>query len=152
MSVQSTFIWANYQLPYSPYCMIYLWWETERENWSWSLLGVNGLKYDKTQQVVYQTLKEIHWQKLYYGASINILIPAPLICSNLELIYEWTLLQLLYWLGNHCLVFSESYPGPCSPLAASLSGKDAVRTRPGVKFSAATESSTESAGGIVFVL
>ena len=22
----------------SPYCMIYLWWETERENWSWSLV------------------------------------------------------------------------------------------------------------------
>ena len=34
MIVQSTFIWANYLLPNSPYCMIYLWWETERENWS----------------------------------------------------------------------------------------------------------------------
>ena len=42
MIVQSTFIWANYLLPNSPYCMIYLWWETERENWSWSLLGVKG--------------------------------------------------------------------------------------------------------------
>ena len=37
MIVQSTFIWANYLLPNSPYCMIYLWWENERENWSWSL-------------------------------------------------------------------------------------------------------------------
>ena len=44
MIVQSTFIWANYLLPYSPYCMIYLWWETEREDWSWSLLGVKGLR------------------------------------------------------------------------------------------------------------
>ena len=43
MIVQSTFIWANYLLPSSPYCKIYLWWETERENWSWSLLGVKGL-------------------------------------------------------------------------------------------------------------
>ena len=42
MIVQSTFIWANYLLPNSPYCMIYLWWETERENWSWSLLEVKG--------------------------------------------------------------------------------------------------------------
>ena len=25
-------------MPGSPYCMIYLWWETWRENWSWSLL------------------------------------------------------------------------------------------------------------------
>ena len=40
MIVQSTFIWANYLLPY---CMIYLLWEAERENWSWSLLGVKGL-------------------------------------------------------------------------------------------------------------
>ena len=30
-------------LPNSPHCMIYLWWDTERENWSWSLLGVKGL-------------------------------------------------------------------------------------------------------------
>ena len=44
MTVQSTFIWANYLLPNSPYCMIYLWWETERENWSWSLLEVKGLR------------------------------------------------------------------------------------------------------------
>ena len=43
MIVQSTFIWANYLLPNSPYYMIYLWWETERENWSWSPLGVKGL-------------------------------------------------------------------------------------------------------------
>ena len=43
MIVQSTFIWANYLLPNSPYCMVYLWWETERENWSWSLLGLKGL-------------------------------------------------------------------------------------------------------------
>ena len=43
MIVQSTFIWANYLMPNSPYCMIYLWWETERENWSWSLLAVKGL-------------------------------------------------------------------------------------------------------------
>ena len=43
MIVQSTFIWANYLLPNSPYCMIYLWWETERENHGWSLLGVKGL-------------------------------------------------------------------------------------------------------------
>ena len=43
MIVQSTFIWANYLLSNSPYCMIYLRWETERENWSWSLLGVKGL-------------------------------------------------------------------------------------------------------------
>ena len=42
MTVQSTFIWANYLLPTSAYCMIYLWWETERENWSLSLLGVKG--------------------------------------------------------------------------------------------------------------
>ena len=42
MIVQSTFIWANYLLPNSPYCMIYLWWVTERENWSWSILGVKG--------------------------------------------------------------------------------------------------------------
>ena len=28
---------SSYQMPNSPYCMIYLWWETERENWSWSL-------------------------------------------------------------------------------------------------------------------
>ena len=34
---------SNYLLPNSPYCMIYLWWETERENWSWSLLGVKRL-------------------------------------------------------------------------------------------------------------
>ena len=27
----------------SPYCMIYLWWETERENHGWSVLGVKGL-------------------------------------------------------------------------------------------------------------
>ena len=32
MIVQSTFIWA-----------IYLWWETEKDIWSWSLLGVKGL-------------------------------------------------------------------------------------------------------------
>ena len=42
--VQSTFIWTNYLLPNSPYCMIYLWWETERENWSWSLVGLKELK------------------------------------------------------------------------------------------------------------
>ena len=28
--------WANYQMSTSPYCMIYRWWETERETWSWS--------------------------------------------------------------------------------------------------------------------
>ena len=44
MIVQSTLIWANYLSPNSPYCIIYLWWETERENWSWSLLGVKGLR------------------------------------------------------------------------------------------------------------
>ena len=41
--VQSAFIWASYQMPSSPYCMIYLWWETERENHGRSLLGVKGL-------------------------------------------------------------------------------------------------------------
>ena len=43
-SISFHFIWANYLLPNSPYCMINLWWETERENWSWSFLGVKGLK------------------------------------------------------------------------------------------------------------
>ena len=43
MAVQSTFIWTNYLLPNSPCCLISLWWETVRENWSWSLLGVEGL-------------------------------------------------------------------------------------------------------------
>ena len=43
MIVQSTLIWANYLLANSPHCIIYLWWETERGNWSWSLLGVNIL-------------------------------------------------------------------------------------------------------------
>ena len=37
MIVQSTLTWANYISPNSPYCMIYLWWGTEREYWSWSL-------------------------------------------------------------------------------------------------------------------
>ena len=36
--VRSSFTWGTYQMPSSPYCMIYLWWETERENWSWSLM------------------------------------------------------------------------------------------------------------------
>ena len=52
----------NYLLPNSPYCMIYLWWETERENWSWSLLRVKGLKKDlmwlhSNSQVTYENMK-----------------------------------------------------------------------------------------------
>ena len=31
MIVQSTFIWAKYLLPNSPYCMIYLWWDWKRK-------------------------------------------------------------------------------------------------------------------------
>ena len=56
MIVQSTFTWANYLLPNSPYCMIYLWWETERENWSWSLLGVKGLKFSERNRALSSTL------------------------------------------------------------------------------------------------
>ena len=43
--VQSAFIWASYQIPRSPYCMIYLWRETERENHGWSLLEVKDLNH-----------------------------------------------------------------------------------------------------------
>ena len=32
-------------LPNSLFCMIFLWWDTETENWSWSLLGVKGLSH-----------------------------------------------------------------------------------------------------------
>ena len=39
----------------SPYCMIYLWWETERENWSWSLLAVKGL-------IVWNFLGGVGWK------------------------------------------------------------------------------------------
>ena len=39
-----SFIWASYQMPNSPYYMIYLWHgERLKENWSWLLLGVKGL-------------------------------------------------------------------------------------------------------------
>ena len=27
-------------MPSSPYCVIYLWWKSEREKYSWSLIGV----------------------------------------------------------------------------------------------------------------
>ena len=57
MTVQSTFIWANYLLPNSPYCMIYLWWETERENWSWSLLGMKKLS---SKSIQYNRMWFIH--------------------------------------------------------------------------------------------
>ena len=62
MIVQSTFIWANYLLPNSPYCTIYLWWETERENWSWSLLGVKGL----TNSFHHFTLENAFTKKFRY--------------------------------------------------------------------------------------
>ena len=41
--------------------MIYLWWETERENWSWSLLEVKGLskEYTESENVV------VYWQQYF---------------------------------------------------------------------------------------
>ena len=44
MIVKSTFSPEQTNLlPNSSYWIIYLWWETEGENRSWSLLGVKGL-------------------------------------------------------------------------------------------------------------
>ena len=60
MIVQSTFIWANYLLPNSPYSMIYLWWENERENWSWS----HSTSVDKAQCHCQLTPEFQIWHKL----------------------------------------------------------------------------------------
>ena len=42
--------------------MIYLWWETERENWSWSLLGVKGLNWILSAAIDKGTVYWLQWE------------------------------------------------------------------------------------------
>ena len=48
-------------MPSSPYCMIYLWWETERENYGWSLLGVKGSRMTTTDVHLLVLYLFMHW-------------------------------------------------------------------------------------------
>ena len=99
MIVQSTFIWANYLLSNSPYCMIYLCWETGRENWSWSLLGVKGLTSFSRYQAAF-------WTRSYLvSASLPCVLPDCL--QYLLHVAAYSCLRH-FWTTSECRCTTES--------------------------------------------
>ena len=95
MIVQSTFIWANYLLPNSPHRMISHWRETERENWSWSLLGVKGLKLSLLMLLLNYILQFSDFWLFYF-------------CLSLRLIYLLLFCSLSLYIGKTVADFSFS--------------------------------------------
>ena len=107
--VQSTFIWANYLLPNSPYCMLYLWGETERENWSWSLLGVKGLNKlyctKKSTAIQSASFSDVCWEEFScnFPFWIQLYLAFHFLVLLLLLIPDWQKLRVNWQFSTHDL-------------------------------------------------
>ena len=102
------------------YCQIlhtvwYIWWETERENWSWSLLGVKGLNWSPVDNqssfslADFTLLKKGNQEKPMHNSPMHSL--PCLLCNSVDMVATLCHNSLICWLtalaamANHTIIF-----------------------------------------------